>query len=317
MRALVTGATGQDGSYLCELLLSKGYEVHGLLRRSSSPNTSRIDHIAKDVIFHTGDLADALAMKLVISNAKPDEIYNLAAQSDVPNSFKAPAHTLDIVAGGPLRIFEAVRQLGLKAKIYQASSSEMFGASPPPQNENTPFLPQNPYAVAKVAAHHYARLYREAYDMFICCGILFNHESPRRSPEFVTRKISMGAARIKKGLQSKLVLGNIDTYRDWGFAGDYVAAMWTMLQQDKPGDYVVATGETHMVREFVTIAFAAAGLNWRDHVVSDSTEFKRPAEVPALQGDTWKANVKLNWRPKVKFPELVEMMVKHDLELLK
>ena len=308
-RALITGVTGQDGSYLAEFLLAKGYEVHGMLRRSSVGNTQRIDHLSGKIILHTGDMADAQSIRLVIDNASPDEIYNLAAQSDVPSSFKAPAHTLDVVAGGALRIFEAAR--GLRVKIYQASSSEMFGSSPPPQSETTRFLPQNPYAVAKVAAHHYARLYREAYGMFISCGIAFNHESPRRGEEFVTRKICKAAASIAAGKQDKLYLGDIDTYRDWGFAGDYVEAMWLMLQAGRPDDYVIATGASFSVREFVDLAFSVAGLGWRRHV-DISGGLMRPLETRLLKGDPTKSRA-IGWAPKVGFLDLVEMMVKAEM----
>lgn len=324
-RALITGITGQDGSYLAEFLLSLGYEVHGIVRRSSTFNTDRIDHIYVDphepsarLFLHYGDMADGTGLRRILEKVQPDEIYHLAAQSHVRVSFDQPEYTADVVATGTLRLLEAVRDFmrgsGRHVRVYQAGSSEMFGASPPPQNERTPFRPRSPYAVAKVAAYWYAVNYREAYGMFICNGILFNHESPRRGETFVTRKITRAATRIKLGLQDRLYLGNLDARRDWGYAGDYVEAMWLMLQQDEPDDYVVATGESHSVREFLDEAFGLLDLNWREYVVIDPRYF-RPTEVEHLQGDATKAREKLGWRPRVPFKELVRMMVEHDLEL--
>jgi len=324
-RALITGVTGQDGAYLTEFLLGKGYEVHGIVRRTSLFNRDRIDHLYHDphlpganLTLHYGDMADASALRRVLEKVQPDEVYNLAAQSHVRVSFDIPEYTADVVAVGTLRLLEALRDHmahgGAAIRFYQAGSSEMFGAASPPQNELTPFHPRSPYAVSKVAAHWYAINYREAYGMFICNGILFNHESPRRGESFLTRKVTRAAARIKEGLEKKLYLGNLDARRDWGFAGDYVEAMWLMLAQDKPDDYVIATGETHSVEEFVAHAFAELGLDWRDHVEIDRRYF-RPSEVDALQGDASKARKHLGWQPRVTFNELVRLMVAHDLEL--
>ena len=324
-RALITGITGQDGAYLTEFLLAKGYEVHGIVRRTSLINRDRIDHLYHDphlpganLTLHYGDMADASALRRVLEKVQPDEVYNLAAQSHVRVSFDIPEYTADIVAVGTLRLLEALRDYmahgGTAIRYYQAGSSEMYGAAPPPQNELTPFHPRSPYAVSKVAAHWYATNYREAYGMFICNGILFNHESPRRGESFVTRKVTRAAARIKEGLEKKLYLGNLDAKRDWGFAGDYVEAMWLMLAQDKPDDYVIATGETHSVRDFVERAFAAVGLDWREHVEIDR-RYMRPSEVDVLQGDASKARQRLGWKPRVTFDGLVRMMVEHDLEL--
>jgi GDPmannose 4,6-dehydratase len=324
-RALITGITGQDGAYLTELLLGKGYAVHGLLRRASSFNTERIDHIYHDqhvagpaLTLHYGDLADGTALRRVLEIVKPDEVYNLAAQSHVKVSFEVPEYTADIVALGTLRLLEALRDhmatSGTAVRYYQAGSSEMFGSAPPPQSEATPFHPRSPYAVSKLAAHWYAVNYREAYGMFACNGILFNHESPRRGETFVTRKITRAVGRIKEGLQGKLYLGNLDARRDWGFAGDYVEAMWLMLQQERPDDYVVATGAAHSVRDFVAAAFAALDLDWQRHVEIDQ-RYLRPAEVDFLQGDATKARETLGWRPRVGFAELVRMMVAHDHDL--
>ncbi|KXG78332.1 GDP-mannose 4,6-dehydratase [Fervidicola ferrireducens] len=324
-RALITGITGQDGSYLTEFLLNKGYEVHGIIRRASTFNTDRIDHIYRDphdpqarLFLHYGDLTDGTGLRRILEKVQPDEVYNLAAQSHVKVSFEQPEYTADVVATGTLRLLEALRDYikvsGHKVRFYQAGSSEMFGASPPPQNEKTPFYPRSPYAVSKVAAYWYAVNYREAYGMFICNGILFNHESPRRGETFVTRKITRAATRIKLGLQDKLYLGNLDAKRDWGYAGDYVEAMWLMLQQDEPDDYVIATGESHSVREFLEEAFGLLGLDWRQYVEIDPRYF-RPTEVEHLLGDATKARQKLGWKPKVTFKELVKMMVEHDLEL--
>ena len=323
--ALVTGITGQDGAYLAELLLAKGYEVHGIIRRASSFNTDRIDHLYQDphesgrrMILHYGDLADGTGLRRILEKAQPDEVYNLGAQSHVKVSFDTPEYTADVVATGALRALEAIRDYmelkGKSVRYYQAGSSEMFGAAKPPQSEATPFYPRSPYAVSKLAAHWYAVNYRESYGMFICNGILFNHESPRRGETFVTRKITRAVGRIKHGLQEKLYLGNMDAKRDWGFAGDYVEAMWLMLQQDQPDDYVVATGESWSVREFVELAFQEVGLNWQDHVEIDPRYF-RPAEVDFLHGDPSKAKARLGWQPKVSFAELVKMMVKNDLDL--
>ena len=319
-RALLFGVTGQDGSYLAELLLDKGYEVHGVIRRSSSFNTDRIDHLYEDphvpdsrLRLHYGDLTDASSVSRLLREIHPDEIYALGAQSHVKVSFEIPEYTADTVAMGTLRLLEAVRDTCPEARMYVASSSEMFGSSPPPQSEVTPFRPRSPYAVAKVFAHQMAVLYREAYDLHVSCGILHNHESPRRLETFVTRKITRAAARIKLGLQDKLYLGNLKSSRDWGFAGDYVEAMWLMLQQERPDDYVIATGEMHTVEEFVEAAFGFHGLDWREHVEIDSRYF-RPAEVDALCGDASKARERLGWEPRVKFAELVRMMAQADIE---
>jgi GDPmannose 4,6-dehydratase len=317
-RALITGITGQDGSYLAELLLAKGYEVVGVIRRSSSFNTERIDPIYQDphstdyrLKLVYGDLDDASSLNRIIETLPPDEIYNLGAQSHVRVSFDVPEYTANTVAMGTLRLLEAVRETGARCRIYQASSSEMFGGSPPPQNESTPFRPRSPYACAKVFAHQLCQNYREAYGMFISCGILFNHESPRRGIPFVTRKITRAAARIKHGLDQKLYMGNLDAQRDWGFAGDYVEAMWLMLQQEKPDDYVIATGESHSVREALDVAFSALGLDWQKYVETDP-RYLRPTEVDHLRGDYSKAATALGWKPRVCFRELIEMMVKHD-----
>jgi GDPmannose 4,6-dehydratase len=322
--ALITGITGQDGSFLSELLLSKGYVVHGIVRRASTFNTERLDSIYADphehgarLYLHYGDMADGASLRKILDQAKPSEIYNLAAQSHVRVSFDQAQYTADVVATGTLRLLEALREYaeaGNPVKFYQAGSSEMFGASAPPQNEETPFYPRSPYAVGKVAAHWFAKNYREAYGLFIVNGILFNHESPRRGETFVTRKITRAFTRIKLGLQEKLYLGNLDSSRDWGYAGDFVEAMWLMLQQPKPDDYVVATGEAHSVREFLTIAAELCGLDWTKHVETDP-RYLRPTEVDALLGDASKARSSLGWKPKVNFAQLVAMMVGHDLEL--
>src|SRR5205809_4186616 len=326
-RALITGVTGQDGSYLTEFLLAKGYEVHGLMRRASLFNTDRIDHLYHDphlggprLTLHYGDLTDGTGLRRVLEKVDPDEVYNLGAQSHVKVSFDIPEYTAEVVAIGTLRLIEALRDYvqhgGRPVRYYQAGSSEMFGAAPPPQSERTPFYPRSPYGVSKVAAHWFAVNYREAYDLFICNGILFNHESPRRGETFVTRKVTRAVGRITQGLQDKLYLGNLEARRDWGFAGDYVEAMWLMLQQEKPDDYVIATGEAHSVRDLVELAFETAGLESRGHVEIDPRYF-RPAEVDELRGDMSKALRKLGWRPRVKFNELVRMMVQADLEDLK
>lgn len=322
-RALITGITGQDGSYLAEFLLAQGYEVHGIIRRASTFNTVRIDHLYHDphecgarLFLHYGDVSDGGGLRRIINEIAPDEIYHLAAQSHVRVSFDAPEYTADVVGTGTLRLLEAVRDIeqlqGRKMRLYQAGSSEMFGAAPAPQSEKTPFYPRSPYAVSKVAAHWYSVNYREAYGMFVSNGILFNHESPRRGETFVTRKITRAVGRIKLGLQEKVFLGNLNAQRDWGYAGDYVEAMWRMLQLDAPGDYVIATGETHSVREFVEKAFARVGLDWEQYVAYDP-HYNRPTEVDVLLGDASKARRDLGWTQRVTFDALVEMMVDADL----
>lgn len=349
-KALITGITGQDGSYLAELLLSKGYEVHGLIRRSSTFNTERIDHIYVDphdseakLFLHYGDMTDSGQLTNLIYNVQPDEIYHLAAQSHVRVSFDMPEFTGDITGIGTTRLLEAIRRSGIKTRFYQASSSEMFGDSPPPQNEETPFKPQSPYGAAKVYAYWMARNYREGYGMFAVNGILFNHESPRRGATFVTRKITRALARMKFGLQDKLYLGNLEAKRDWGYAPDYVQAMWLMLQQKEPDDFVIATGETHSVKEFVNLAFAHAGIeiDWKskgksekgvvhsfasnlqpqtsnlkvgDCLIEIDPRYFRPLEVEFLQGDASKAKKKLKWEPKVRFKEMVKIMVDSDIK---
>ncbi len=315
-RALITGITGQDGSYLAEFLLAQGYEVHGVVRRSSTEGGERISHIVDRVHLHQADLLDQSSLASAISESEPTEIYNLAAQSFVPTSWKQPVLTAEFTGIAVTRLLEAMRSVKSDARIYQASSSEMYGrVLEVPQSEATPFYPRSPYGVAKVYGHYITVNYRESYDMFAVSGILFNHESPRRGLEFVTRKISNGVARIKLGLDTELHLGNRDAQRDWGFAGDYVQAMWMMLQQDEPDDYVIATGETHSVQEFVEIAFGHAGLNWEEHVKLDP-KFIRPAEVDLLIGDPSKAKAQLGWEPSVNFRGLVEMMVDSDLEAI-
>ncbi|HEY1551894.1 MAG TPA: GDP-mannose 4,6-dehydratase [Kofleriaceae bacterium] len=319
-KALVTGITGQDGSYLAELLLAKGYEVHGIVRRSSTFNTERLDTIYQDphvpdyrlrLIY--GDLEDGASLANLVKKIQPDEIYNLAAQSHVRVSFDVAEYTVATVAMGTLRLLEAMRELDNSCRFYQASSSERFGSSPPPQTETTPFQPRSPYACAKVFAHQLCQNYRDAYGLFIACGILFNHESPRRGIPFVTRKITRAAARIKHGLDHKLFMGNLEAKRDWGFAGDYVEAMWLMLQQDKPDDYVIATGESHSVREVLDVAFGALDLDWKKYVELDP-RYLRPTEVDHLRGDMSKARAKLGWQPKVTFAELIRRMVVADEE---
>ncbi|NEA42591.1 GDP-mannose 4,6-dehydratase [Streptomyces sp. SID11385] len=317
--ALITGITGQDGSYLAELLLAKGYEVHGLLRRSSSFNTERIDHIYQGpqeddrrLVLHHADLSDGVALVNLLREIRPDEVYNLGAQSHVRVSFDAPLYTGDVTGLGALRLLEAIRASGVDTRIYQASSSEMFGATPPPQNEGTPFHPRSPYGAAKVYAYWATVNYREAYDMFAVNGILFNHESPRRGETFVTRKITRAVARIKAGLQEHLYLGNLDAVRDWGFAPEYVEAMWRMLQHDEPTDYVVATGVPATVRQFTETAFAHAGLDWNAHVRYDA-KYERPSEVDALIGDASKARELLGWKPTVLVEELARIMVDADV----
>ena len=312
-RALITGITGQDGSYLAELLLSKGYEVHGMVRRSSTFSTQRIEHILDDIKLHYGDMSDGNGLSRLVREVAPTEVYNLAAQSHVRVSFDQPTYTADVTAVGTLRLLEALRDFSDTVRFYQASSSEMFGqVAETPQRETTPFHPRSPYGVAKAYAHWITVNYRESYGMHASCGILFNHESPRRGETFVTRKISRAAARIKQGLQKKVYLGNLDAKRDWGFAGDYVEAMWLMLQQDVPDDYVISTDESHSVREFCEIAFSRVGLNYRDHVEIDPRYF-RPAEVDTLQGCSTKARWKLGWHPRVGFAELVATMVDAEM----
>jgi GDPmannose 4,6-dehydratase len=315
-RALITGITGQDGPYLAELLLSKGYKVYGTVRRISTPNMENISTIQDKIELVSADLLDQGSLTDAILASEPDEVYNLAAQSFVKASWDQPVLTGEFTALGVTRILEAIRTTNKKIRFYQASSSEMFGqVTETPQKETTRFHPRSPYGVAKVYGHYITLNYRESYDMFACSGILFNHESPRRGIEFVTRKITHAVARIKLGKQEKLELGNLDAKRDWGFSGDYVEAMWLMLQQDKPDDYVVATGEMHSVREFVELAFKYAGIdNWEKYVISDSPKYNRPAEVDYLIGDYSKAKKVLGWEPKTSFPELVEMMVKSDIE---
>jgi GDPmannose 4,6-dehydratase len=322
-QALITGITGQDGSYLAELLLSKGYEVHGIIRRASTFNTGRIDHLYQDpnvngvrLFLHYGDIADSTNLIKLLYRLRPDEIYHLAAQSHVRVSFDIPEYTADVTALGTIRILEAIRETGVNSKFYQASSSEMFGkALEVPQRETTPFYPRSPYAAAKVHAYWATVNYRESYGLFACNGILFNHESPRRGETFVTRKITRSVAAIKAGLQDKLYLGNLDARRDWGYAPEYVEAMWLMLQQDAPNDYVIATGETHSVREFLEAAFSYAGLDWRRHV-EISQRYFRPTEVDLLIGDAGRAKRRLGWQPNVRFEALVRLMVDADVQAL-
>ena len=312
--ALISGITGQDGAYLAEFLLGKGYEVHGMVRRSSTENFERIDHLRDRITLHQADLLDQLSIITLVQDTKPTEIYNLAAQSFVPTSWLQPLLTGEFTALGVTRMLEAVRLVDPGIRFYQASSSEMFGkVREEPQNEDTPFYPRSPYGVAKVYGHFITVNYRESYDIFACSGILFNHESPLRGKEFVTRKVTDAAARIKRGLQDKLFLGNLDAMRDWGFSGDYVEAMWMMLRQDKPDDYVVASGEKHSVRELVETAFSYLDLDWQKHVEIDP-KLHRPAEVNTLRGDATKAREVLKWKPTVSFPELVRMMVDADLK---
>jgi len=318
-KALITGVTGQDGSYLAELLLQKGYAVYGIVRRSSSFNTGRIDHIYQDqhepnphLRLLYGDLNDASSLNRIIRDVAPDEIYNLGAQSHVRVSFDIPEYTGEVTALGAVRLLEAIRESGINTRFYQASSSELFGNAPAPQSENTPFLPRSPYAAAKLYAYWITATYRDGYGMYACNGILFNHESPRRGETFVTRKITKAVARIHLGRQQKLFLGNLDAQRDWGFAGDYVEAMWLMMQQEKPDDYVIATGETHSVREFLDEAFGRMDMDWKKYVEIDP-RYYRPAEVDLLLGDASKAEKNLKWKPKVQFKELVHMMVDADV----
>ena len=321
-KALITGITGQDGSYLAELLLEKGYEVHGVVRRSSSFNTQRIDHVYVDphtagarLFLHYGDLNDASSLNLLLKKVRPEEIYNLGAQSHVRVSFDVPEYTGEVTGLGATRLLEAVREMDLTStRIYQASSSEMFGATPPPQGEKSPFYPRSPYGVAKLYAHWMGVNYREAYGLYVANGILFNHESPRRGETFVTRKVTRAASRIKLGLQDKLYLGNLEARRDWGYAKDFVEAMWLMLQQEKPDDYVVATGESHTVRELCEMAFGHVGLDYRKHVDIDP-RYYRPTEVDDLRGDWSKAARVLGWKPRTSFRELVRLMMESDLQL--
>lgn len=323
-RALITGITGQDGSYLAELLLSKNYEVHGVIRRASTFNTGRLEPIYQDphasdkrLFLHYGDLSDGSAMARLIQNVQPDEVYNLAAQSHVRVSFDSPEYTADITGTGTIRLLEAIREVGLKPRFYQASSSEMYGlVQEVPQKETTPFYPRSPYGCAKVYSYWITVNYRESYGLHASNGILFNHESPRRGETFVTRKITRAVAHIKAGLQNKLYLGNLDAKRDWGYAKEYVEAMWLMLQQDTPDDYVIATNETHSVREFLEVAFSHVGLDWKKYVEIDP-RYHRPAEVDLLIGDYSKAKKKLGWEPKTKFAELTKLMVDADVELLR
>jgi GDPmannose 4,6-dehydratase len=314
--ALITGITGQDGSYLAELLLDKGYSVSGMVRHSSTENYQRIEHLRERIELHEADLLDQMSLTRVLEDVCPEEVYNLAAMSFVPASWHQPVLTSEFTALGVTRLLEAIRHVCPGAKFYQASSSEMFGkVRETPQRETTPFHPRSPYGVAKVYAHHITVNYRESYDIYACSGILFNHESPRRKPDFVTRKITQAVARIKLGLEQELRLGNLKARRDWGYAGDYVRAMWLMMQQDDPDDYVIGAGEAHTVEEFVEIAFAHAGLDWRDHVVVDPA-FYRPAEVDTLLADASRARQELGWEPEVSFEELVRMMVDADLAAL-
>jgi GDPmannose 4,6-dehydratase len=323
-KALITGITGQDGSYLAELLLGKGYQVHGIIRRASTFNTGRLDSIYSDIhesktrlLLHYGDLSDASGLSRLLNQIKPDEVYNLAAQSHVRVSFDSPEYTTDITATGAVRLLEAMRETGLNPRFYQASSSEMYGlVRETPQRETTPFYPRSPYGCAKVYAYWITVNFRESYGLHASNGILFNHESPRRGETFVTRKITRAVAHIAAGLQDKLYLGNLDAKRDWGYAREYVEAMWLMLQQEKPDDYVIATGETHSIREFLDLAFSHANLDWKKHVEIDP-RYYRPAEVDILMGDYSKAKKKLGWEPKTKFPELVKLMVEADVKLLK
>lgn len=323
-KALITGITGQDGSYLTELLLGKGYEVHGIVRRSSSFNRERIEHIIQDeaaygnrLFLHYGDMTDSSALNRILERCGPDEVYNLAAQSHVKISFDMPEYTGDVDALGVARLLDAIREVGLTrgCRFYQASTSEMFGSSPPPQNESTPFRPRSPYGAAKLYAHWMVVNFRAGYGLHASSGILFNHESPRRGENFVTRKIAIAAARIRKGLQSRVALGNLDSCRDWGHAKDFVEAMYLMLQQPAGDDYVVATGTTHRIREFAEKAFARAGLDWQDHVVTDE-RYMRPTEVDALCGDAGKARRVLGWEPRVSFDELVNEMVDAEMDKL-
>lgn len=321
-KAFITGITGQDGSYLAELLLAKGYEVHGLIRRASTFNTKRIDHLYEDphaqdkrLFLHYGDLTDGSRLVTLLASIQPAEVYHLAAQSHVRVSFDEPEYTGDTTGMGTTRLLEAIRMIGLDCRFYQASSSEMFGATPPPQNEDTPFYPRSPYGAAKLYSYWMTRNYREAYDMFAVNGILFNHESPRRGETFVTRKITRAVARIKLGLEQRLYLGNLEACRDWGYAPEYVEGMWRMLQHDNPADYVIATGTSYSVRDFVALAFGHVGLDWEKYVDHDR-RYERPTEVDSLIGDASKATTELGWKAQVHVPELVRIMVDADLAAL-
>ena len=321
-RALITGVTGQDGSYLAELLLAKGYEVHGLIRRASTFNTARIDHLYVDphdpnarLFLHYGDLSDGARLVTLLASINPDEVYNLAAQSHVRVSFDEPEHTADTTGTGTVRLLEAVRMAGIRPRFYQASSSELYGATPPPQSETTPFYPRSPYAAAKLYSYWITKNYREAYDMFAVNGILFNHESPRRGETFVTRKITRAVARIKAGLQRDLYLGNLESIRDWGYAAEYVEGMWRMLQADEPDDYVLATGVGYTIKDFLEAAFGHVGLDWREFVRFDE-RYLRPTEVDALIGDATKARDKLGWTPTIHGMQLARLMVDADVEAL-
>jgi GDPmannose 4,6-dehydratase len=321
-KALITGITGQDGSYMAELLLDSGYEVHGLIRRASTFNTGRIDHLYTDpheqgtrLFLHYADLSEGSRLVTLLASIAPDEVYNLAAQSHVRVSFDEPEYTGDTTGMGTTRLLEAIRMIGLDCRFYQASTSEMFGATPPPQNEDTPFYPRSPYGAAKVYSYWMTRNYREAYGMFAVNGILFNHESPRRGETFVTRKIARAVARIKMGSEDKLYMGNLDAARDWGYAPEYVEAMWRMLQQDEPEDYVIATGTSYTVRDFLHFSFAEAGLVWQDHVEFDS-RYLRPTEVDSLIGDSRKAETKLGWKAQIETPEIAALMTRHELSIL-
>ncbi len=320
-RALITGITGQDGSYLTELLLGKGYEVHGLVRRASTFNTRRLEHIYQDphdptarLFFHYGDVTDGAGLRKVLTQCQPDEIYHLAAQSHVRVSFNQPVYSAQVDAVGVIRLLEAVRDTALPTRIFNAATSDMFGRTPPPQNEQSPFAPLSPHGCGKLFGYWQMVNYRQAYGLFTCNGIMFNHESPRRGETFITRKITRAATRIKEGLQDKLYVGNLEARRDWGFAGDYVEAMWRMLQQDQPDDYVLATGETHTVREFLIAAFDRVGLDWQEHVEIDPHYF-RPTDVEDLCGDATKAATQLDWTPAVRFKDLIKMMVDADAQL--
>ena len=322
-RALITGITGQDGSYLAELLLSKGYEVHGLIRRASTFNTARIDHLYVDphesnakLFLHYGDLSDGSRLVTLLAQIKPHEVYNLAAQSHVRVSFDEPEHTADTTGTGSVRLLEAIRMAGIETRFYQASSSELYGATPPPQHEETPFYPRSPYGVAKLYSYWITKNYREAYGMFAVNGILFNHESPRRGETFVTRKITRAVAAIQAGKQEHLYMGNLDAVRDWGYAAEYVEGMWRMLQVDEPDDFVLGTGTAYTVKDFLELSFSHVGLNWQDHVKFDE-RYLRPTEVDALIGDPSKAEAKLGWKATVLPPELAQIMVDADVEILK
>jgi GDPmannose 4,6-dehydratase len=312
-RALITGISGQDGSYMAELLLEKGYEVHGLVRRTSAHSYIHLSHIQDKLQLHYGDLENEHHLCSLMHEVQPDEVYNLAAQSDVGVSFETPEYTGNITGLGVCRLLEALKDFAPKARYYQASTSELFGSTPPPQSEESTMMPASPYAAAKLYAHHMTRIYRQGYGLFACCGILFNHESPRRGPNFVTRKITIAVGEIRRGARKKLTLGNLDAKRDWGYAPDYVKAMWMMLQQDKPEDYVIGTGELHSVKEFAEAAFTHAGMDWKDYVETDP-RFVRPLETNHFRADATKARTKLGWEPTVKFNGLVKIMVDSEMK---